>query len=378
MFRKKVRTVLTIFGIAVGVFAVMIMGSIAEKLDVMVTGSEKIFGDNVYVYSDSWGIPITLEKILEIERIDGVERASAFISMSLDEDEDFSPADIFSPPPYIVASDLRGINVEPLPIAYRVGQGLDVGDEKNIVLGADASVQLDVSVGSSITVRGEEFEVVGIMDRTLTFRDSEVHMLLSDAQPIRHAQLPDIIQGQINVEDVADYIVAYPLEGINGNELAVRIRDSVDGVKAEGPEALEEVKGVFVVINSVIIGVALVSLIVGGLSIINTMTMSVTERVREIGIRKAVGASNSAIVRQFLTEASCIGILGGVVGIVTGILVVSFANSIFGETGTEIFLITGRLTVFALLFAFSVSLISGVYPAWYAARIKPVDAFRHE
>jgi len=118
--------------------------------------------------------------------------------------------------------------------------------------------------------------------------------------------------------------------------------------------------------------------LVGGLSVVNTMTMSVFERTREIGIRKAVGASHGQIVRQFLGESAVIGALGGVGGLVLGWLFTVAANAAGNESGTAIFLLTARLALGSVFFALFLGVMSGLYPSWHAARLKPVAALRFE
>ena len=98
--------------------------------------------------------------------------------------------------------------------------------------------------------------------------------------------------------------MVYPTKGTDPEALATTINQSVSGVKATGPSAFkQEIANTTGILNAILYGVALISLIVGGLSVINTMTMSVSERTREIGVRKAIGASDGQIVRQFLAEA---------------------------------------------------------------------------
>ena len=131
-------------------------------------------------------------------------------------------------------------------------------------------------------------------------------------------------------------------------------------------------------LNSIIFGVAVISLLVGGLSVVNTMTMSVFERTREIGIRKAIGASHRQIVGQFLGESATIGFLGGVAGLALGWLTTLALNAAGNQAGTALFLLTSRLALGAVLFALLLGVVSGLYPSWHAARLNPVAALRYE
>ncbi len=121
-------------------------------------------------------------------------------------------------------------------------------------------------------------------------------------------------------------------------------------------------------------GIAAISLIVGGIGVMNIMLVSVTERVREIGLRKALGATPRVIRRQFLVEASVLGILGGIVGVVGGILGVIYLPSLIGDPMTT----SPTAAVGALAIALAIGVLFGVYPASRAASLAPIDALRSE
>ena len=146
-----------------------------------------------------------------------------------------------------------------------------------------------------------------------------------------------------------------------------------------GPSAFQEqIASSTEILNAILYGVAIISLIVGGLSVINTMTMSVSERTREIGVRKAIGASDGQIVRQFLSEAAVIGLIGGLTGLILGWIAVTFANMALESSNLDLFLVTPRLAIGSVAFAVVLGLVSGLYPSLHAARMEPVAALRYE
>jgi putative ABC transport system permease protein len=141
----------------------------------------------------------------------------------------------------------------------------------------------------------------------------------------------------------------------------------------------DEVVGSSVAIfNAIIVGVALISLIVGGLSVINTMAMSVAERTREIGIKRAIGGSRARVIRELVSEAGLIGLLGGLLGLGLGSVVVYLANEAGRSSGMILFLLTPQTAVFAVLFSTILGVVAGIIPAWNAARLDPVAALRYE
>ncbi len=381
VFRRKLRAFLTIFGITIGVFALVVMGGMAEKISLLVDGGTTYYADKVMVSDASSsngfsGGPLSVTRVAEIEAIDGVARASASIGMLLDEE---SNAVSFGMPPMIIGSDGRAIGYEKFKISYTAGRALKPEDRGKVVVGSDLVEKLGAEVGKDVTIRGESFQVIGIMEKTLTAPDTSVSMSLVDAQRLLHKSLPAVVQKQVAPQTMATTVAVYLDPDEDPDAMAARIQSTVTGVKASGPAAFQEQVGnATKILNAVIYGIALISLLVGGLSVINTMTMSVAERTREIGIRKAIGASHGQVVRQFLAESGFIGLLGGISGLVLGWAFTLVANAAGNGAGTTLFLVTGRLALGAVLFALVLGIASGIYPSLHAARLNPVAALRYE
>jgi putative ABC transport system permease protein len=132
------------------------------------------------------------------------------------------------------------------------------------------------------------------------------------------------------------------------------------------------------ILNAILVGVALLSLVVGGLSVVNTMAMSVAERTREIGIKRAIGGSRSRIVRELVTESALLGFIGGAVGLVLGAIVVLIGNEAGRSGGTILFELTPATAVIAILFATGLGAVACFVPAVHAARLGPLSALRYE
>ena len=141
--------------------------------------------------------------------------------------------------------------------------------------------------------------------------------------------------------------------------------------QAEFMETLEESSQTF---TNMILGIAVVSLVVGGIGIMNIMLVSVTERTKEIGLRKAVGAQRSDILVQFLVESTTLALVGGLVGIGVGIIGAEMVPSIWGWRTVISLMYAGAAFVVSAL----VGVFFGAYPAWKAAKLHPIDALRHE
>src|SRR5579872_1340262 len=152
----------------------------------------------------------------------------------------------------------------------------------------------------------------------------------------------------------------------------------IDGLRASDPKrvsaGLEATTKVF---DSIVYGAALIALIVGSLSIVNTMTTAVRERTREIGIRKAIGASDGAILLEFLTESALVGAIGGLLGIVAGIALCALLDAHARSHGSlQLFYVTTGLAAGAFIFSVLLGALSGLPPAWNAARLNPTVALR--
>ena len=378
LFRRRLRVMLTIFGITIGVLALVVMGGMAEKMGLLVDGGTKYYSDKVVVGADGTlysGAPLSLSKADEIRKVDGVAEVTSGIGALLDPDTTMS----FGMPPMFDGSDMRGEHLESFPLEYAKGRGLTPDDVGCVVLGSDMVKRFKAGVGDTVTVRGEQFTVVGILEPTLTAPDTEVFMTLPDAQRLFIQDLPAMVRNQVDQSDLVNSMTVYPTPGTDPEVLAARINETVDGVEAMGPSAFQEqIAGFMGIFNAIIYGIAIIALFVGGLSVINTMTMSVNERTREIGVRKAIGASDRQIVGQFLTESGIIGLIGGVSGLFLGWLAATIADRVLEGRNLDLFLISPRLAIGSVVFAIFLGLVSGLYPSFHAARLQPVLALRYE
>jgi putative ABC transport system permease protein len=295
VFRRKMRAFLTIFGITIGVLALVVMGSVAEKLQLLVDGGVEYYADKVIVTDGAtfagFGMsPISASLVEDAEEIEGIERASAIINFLLADDVTTIS---MGTPPMVEATDFRNVGYQNFETPIAEGRDLEEGDEGKVAVGADLVNQLEAEVGGTVEIRGEEFEVAGIYARTLSAPDSTVVMTLEDGQRIFLETLPETIREQIDQDDLATSIVLFPEEGLDPDEMVDVVSEELgEDFNVQGPAGFEKfVKEPLAIFNYLIYTVALIALVVGTLSIINTMTMSISERTREIGVRKAIGAT---------------------------------------------------------------------------------------
>jgi len=355
------------------------MGSMAEKINVLVSGGTKYYNDKVVVSDKSGGnfsiTPLSISKAKDIEKVEGVAAVQSDVTGLLSDMDSVS----FGVPPMYIGSDLKGAQYEEFKIEMAKGREITSTDYGKVNIGSDLVKKLNAEVGKTIKVKDREFEVVGILAKTLTAPDNEVFMTLRDAQTLFHDTLPDVVQKQVKPDVLVTNFTVYPKDGVDPDALAKKIDSEVGGLKSQGPKAFQDqIASATGILNSILFGIAAISLLVGGLSIINTMTMSIAERTREIGIKKAVGARTRNVMLEYLTEAGLIGLFGGVIGWALGAITVFLINGAMEASGNTIFLLTTRISVFAIGFSVILGVLAGIYPAFHAVKINIVKALREE
>ncbi len=159
-----------------------------------------------------------------------------------------------------------------------------------------------------------------------------------------------------------------------------KLRGGKDFEVATTEEFAKQIGQVLSILTFVLGGIAFISIVVGGVIIMNTMLMSVFERTQEIGILKATGAKRKTILLLFLTEAGFVGLVGGILGMIVGSVLSKTIEAVGRAYVGSVFqtIISVELIVSAVLFSFVVGAISGLYPAWQASKLVPVEALRYE
>src|SRR6266849_5866897 len=381
--RRKLRSVLTISGIVIGVLALTTMGAIAENFNTLLDGGVKYFSSNVQV-----GPPdgqsaslLPISKIDEIKQVQGV--ATAFPSYTFSAKPGAVQAVSFGFPDLIIAGDPAENDWAALKTSIARGHQIDVNSTGQVVLGSTIDKEFKKNVGDTIDLPvrpadakpdfiNHTFTVVGILNPTLTAPDTFAYINTVDGQMLLKDSLPIAIRGQIDISQITEAIASRAL-------IEDRINAQVTGVKATRPSVIvNSFKSGGAIFTAITTAAALLALVIGGLSVVNTMFMAVAERVREIGLKKAVGATTLNIMGEFLIEATLIGLIGGLIGYGIGAAITIIVNANTAPGTSTLFLITLRLTVFALGFAVALGAVAGILPAFRAARLDPVTALRNE
>jgi putative ABC transport system permease protein len=265
----------------------------------------------------------------------------------------------------------------------QTGRLLMSGDKGKVLLGSEfaktKAYEKDITTGARIKIQDKEFEVIGILKPVSTFQ-------LNLAILMNEKDMKDLL----NLNDEYDLIVVQVAKGADIEQVAKNLKDKIrkDRNEKEGEEdfsvqtpvnMLKSVNTILNIINAVVIGIALVSLLVGAIGIANTMYTSVLERTKEIGVMKAIGARNNDVLLIFLFESGLLGLVGGVIGVLIGV-VMAFSAAAGVNTALGLNLFAVKFSPFLIIgsigFSFIVGIISGVFPAMQASKLKPVEALR--
>jgi putative ABC transport system permease protein len=381
--RRKVRTGLTILGITIGIWALVVFGSMANKIDSLVAGGSDFYRDKVTVNAKGgimgMGGPMAIETADQIAQLPGVAVVVPHVTLLMSDDA--ATMSMSAPQVITSATARRDLGRETFPMHYASGRAIETSDEGQdvVVLGSDIARQHHATVGGTMLLRGRPFTIVGILEPTLTAPDGDAIVPLTAAQQLFVATLPPVIASKLTPSDVATGFTVYPDTGAKPEAIADEIDAAVpDTATMTQSDFNQQIGSSMAILNAILVGIGLISLIVGGLSVVNTMAMSIAERTREIGIKRAIGGSRPRIVRELVVEAALIGLIGGLIGLGLGAGVVFLADESGRSSGTVLFELTARTAATALLFSTLLGAIAGFVPALHAASLDPVSALRYE
>ena len=375
---RPARTFFTVAGIAIGILALTVVGSLAERLHTIVARSTSLNTGIVFAnIQRSMLIAPNARRSVTIayehlRALDGVRAAVPEVIVPY---ESGNAIGRFGPPSLVFGfpDQLQAPGHEMFVIAR--GRTPARGEQRVAIVGPDFAASEHVEVGDVMALQGNSFTVVGVMEKTFTVFDAAVVVPLGDAQSLLLQDVPPLLDSLPPDPVSAFLVVAKPNADVS---LLARRIALIDGLSARDPrEVANAVRSTLGIFDAIVFGAALIALLVGAFSVVNTMTIAVTERTREIGIRKAIGATDGSILLTFVGEAATIGALGGGAGIVLGLAVVAAIDARSAAGGNlQLFAISPAVALGALAFAVALSAVAGFVPALAAARLPPTVALR--
>lgn len=371
--RNKLRTGLTMLGLIIGVSSVIVLTGIGDGSNKEVKQRMESLGGNIingYLFES----PLAYEDLAELSNLPGI----ASVAPSKNIGGDVTVNDQKANHAWIVASDEHFLNARNLNLS--TGRELSAIDRENrsnvAVIGESVATKLFGStncLGKSLNISGIPFLVVGVLENSGETMGMNTGLAVV---------IPITATSSLGGDAKVDSIHVRPTSGDTVGRAKNSVTSFLSVQQGLPPSKFmvntqDEMMQTSGDINNTMgllgAGIACISLIVAGIGVMNIMLVSVTERTREIGIKKALGARRSDILWQFLIEALALSIIGGAIGVIAGLAVGALASSVgiaFAASSTIIILAVGASAFIGLAF--------GILPAYRASRLNPIEALRQE
>ena len=380
---NKLRAALTMLGIIIGVMALVVLVSLVNGATSSVTDAVSGLGTSMLTVSisDDKGMPLDLDTVNGYMDEDGIGLVAPYISSSVTAtgDEASGEVTVYGATPAFY--DVQGMQLA-------MGRFLKTSDVENhtyvCVINETAATELIGyvdCVDQAISLNGVEYTIVGVLSDK---EDSLTSMMTSGSLAVYLPYTSLLRLSDSLTSEVTSFYVSAPengtmetVEAAMTNILMERFEDDDEAFSISSQSVLEDTMSSITSILTILLGgIAAISLVVGGIGIMNIMLVTVTERTREIGIRKAIGASRGTILSQFLMEAVVLCMLGCALGIFLSWAILQTVTTVVSSLNMT-FSLDGGVVLIAVAFCFVIGVVFGLYPANKAAKMKPIDALHY-
>ncbi len=358
LLRRKIRSFLTVLGIGIGVAAVVALGAMAEGLATGYSGLMTSSGADLLLIQANaadFSLSAVDEQVGErVKSLPAVDQVAGVI---------FSFIKTEGLPYFLIfAYDADEFAIH----HYKIIRGHGLSGTKQIIIGKMAASNLKKDVGDTIRVYGAPYRIVGIYETGLGFEEGGGVITLEDAQAI-FKKPRQVSLYQVKLRDVKQT-----------EEVMGRIERLFPDISVSRAADFGEKEMMTEMVSGFAWGIALIAVVVGGLGMMNTMVMAIFERTREIGVLRAIGWRRGQVLALILGESLLLSLVGGLAGVALGVA----ATRALGSSPAVSSLLQGRFTpqliLQAMLTALILGTIGGLYPAWRASRLSPLEALRYE
>ena len=380
---NKMRACLTMLGIIIGVMALVVLVSLVNGATSSVTDAVSGLGTSMLTVSisDNKGMPLDLDTVNGYMEEDGIGLVAPYISSSVAAKGDEASGDVTVYGATPAFYDVQGMQLA-------MGRFLKTSDVENhtyvCVINETAATELIGyvdCVDQAISLNGVEFTIVGVLSDN---EESLTSMMTSGSLAVYLPYTSLLRLSDSLTSEVTAFYVSAPedgtmetVEAAMTNILMERFEDDDEAFAVSSQSVLEDTMSSITSILTILLGgIAAISLVVGGIGIMNIMLVTVTERTREIGIRKAIGASRGTILSQFLMEAVVLCMLGCCLGIFLSWVILQTVSTVVASLDMT-FSLDGGVVLIAVAFCFVIGVVFGLYPANKAAKMKPIDALHY-
>ena len=381
---NKMRAALTMLGIIIGVMALVVLVSLVDSATSSITSEVSSLGSSLLTVwvSDDKGVPVKLQDLEAwVDTEPSIAAVAPYATSTATGKFGTESADFNV---YGVTQDEYKIQSMQLTMGRFIAAS-DVKNSNRVCVIPEGTAEDLIGykdcLGKEISLNGIKYTVIGVLE------DEEESLATILSGGMKTAYIPYTSLMRLSTDNGSTistfYIGAaegYTLdqaEEVMKNLLLERFNEDDDAFSISSQNMIEEAMGrISNFLNILLGGIAAISLIVGGIGIMNIMLVTVTERTREIGIRKAIGASRRTILVQFLIEAVVLCMLGCALGIFVSWGILQIISAITASASIS-FRLNGRVVVLSVLFCFLIGVIFGLYPANKAAKMKPIDALHY-
>jgi ABC-type antimicrobial peptide transport system permease subunit len=384
------RYAFTIVGIAIGVAGLVALGAIAERIVQFIDGGDRFVLGQISIAGRGMGMGagftggglLPAGMLRGVAAIDGVSGVQAQVMLPLNPttsqfmtltQELVLGMDLAVPTP--------NRHYRELPV--REGRFLREGDRHTAVLGAALAASRGLGVGGRLTLEGQSYQIVGVLERMLTAPDRFVIVSIADAREqwvAKDAMLRTLLASGAAALTASDLNTGAAVgwkDGVDPDALAQRIRAQLTDVNVQLPSELSgQLRQSTAFFSALLGGIGALAFVIGGLSLANTIAAAVFERVRDFGVKRALGASDFQLGGEVLVEALAVTLSGGVAGIAVAVGLAFVIDTWAARTGQQLFHFSLRLLGGALVFSVLLGASSAAYATARIVRLSPAEAIR--